>query len=84
MYTCIIHIDLFSVHRVEHWDVNNEDIHGDFYEQKTGNANVTMDMFRDVHAVDPDVKLFLNEFGILENTVTVVLVLHVFYLYSMC
>ena len=58
--------------RVEHWDVNNENMHGDFFEQHTGNINITMDMFRDAHAVDPHAKLFLNEYGILENTYTMV------------
>lgn len=58
--------------RVEHWDVNNEDIHGDFFEQATGNANITMKMFHDSHNVDPHVKLFLNDYGIMENTATMV------------
>ncbi|XP_045202160.2 anti-sigma-I factor RsgI6-like [Mercenaria mercenaria] len=52
---------------VEHWDVNNENIHGDWYEKATGNPNVTMQMFRDAHAVDPNVKLFLNDFGVMEK-----------------
>ena len=53
--------------RVEHWDVNNENLHGDFYERHTGNPNITMQMFRDIHNVDQNVKLFLNEFGIVEG-----------------
>lgn len=52
---------------VEHWDVNNENLHGDWYEKATGNANITAKMFHDVHAVDPKVKLFLNDYGIMEN-----------------
>ena len=51
--------------RLEHWDVNNEDLHGDFFERHTGNPNVTMQMFRDIHAVDPNVKLFLNDYAIM-------------------
>ena len=51
--------------RLEHWDVNNENLHGDWYEQQTGNANVTMEMFNDVNALDPHTRLFLNDFGIL-------------------
>ena len=53
--------------RVEHWDVNNENLHGDFYERHTGNPNITMQMFRDIQNVDQNVKLFLNEFGIVEG-----------------
>lgn len=50
---------------LEHWDVNNENLHGDFFERGTGDANITMQIFRDVHALDPTVKLFLNDFGII-------------------
>ena len=52
--------------RLEHWDVNNENLHGDFYEQRTGNPNITMKMFRDIHSVDQNVKLFLNDFSIVQ------------------
>ena len=54
--------------RLEHWDVNNENQHGDFYERQSWDVNITMQMFRDVHAIDPDVKLFLNDYGILESS----------------
>ena len=54
-------------YRLEHWDVNNENLHGDYYEQRTGDPNITMEMFRDIHAVDQDVKLFLNDFAIIET-----------------
>ena len=55
-----------AVQRLEHWDVNNENLHGDFYEQRTGNPNITMKMFRDIHSVDQNVKLFLNDFSIVQ------------------
>ena len=51
---------------LEHWNVNNENLHGDFFEKKTGDANITMKMFEDVHATEPTVKLFLNDYGIME------------------
>lgn len=51
---------------LDHWDINNENLHGDWYEQQTGNANVTMEMFNDVNALDSHPKLFLNDFGILQ------------------
>lgn len=52
---------------VKHWDVNNENIHGDWFEKATGNPNITMKMFHDINAIDPDVKLFLNDFGVMES-----------------
>ncbi|XP_069134875.1 uncharacterized protein [Argopecten irradians] len=55
--------------RLKHWDVNNEALHDDFYERKTGNVDITMDMFRDVNTADPDVKLFLNDFAVVNRGV---------------
>ena len=39
-----VSISIITV-RLEHWDVNNEDLHGDFFERHTGNPNITMQMF---------------------------------------
>ena len=47
-----------------HWDVNNEQLHGDFYEQKTRDTNITSQIFQEVKARDPDVTLFLNDYNI--------------------
>ena len=47
--------------------MNNENLHGDFYEHRTGDANITMQMFHDVHAVDENAKLFLNDYAIIET-----------------
>lgn len=52
---------------LEQWDVNNENLHGDFYERHTGNPNITMQMFRDIYNADRSVKLFLNDFGVIEG-----------------
>ena len=57
---------------MEHWDVNNENLHGDWYEQALNDPDVTPQMFEDVNAIDSDVKLFLNEFGVLENNMAMV------------
>ncbi|XP_046338916.2 anti-sigma-I factor RsgI6-like isoform X1 [Haliotis rufescens] len=54
--------------KVEHWDVNNENVHGHFYEIGTGDANATMWMFREIHKLDPNVKLFLNDFGVVKDS----------------
>ncbi|XP_046338920.2 endo-1,4-beta-xylanase 1-like isoform X2 [Haliotis rufescens] len=53
--------------KVEHWDVNNENIHGNFFESGTGDVNITMWMFKEVHKVDPTVKLFLNDYGVVKD-----------------
>ena len=57
----------FYIYRLEHWDVNNEKLHGDFFERQTGNPNITMDMFKWMHALEPNVKLFLNEFSVVSS-----------------
>ena len=66
------HLEIYSTYiylfRLKHWDVNNENLHGDFYETKLQNANITMDMFRKVHSIDPDVELFLNDFDIVTKS----------------
>ncbi|CAH1788825.1 unnamed protein product, partial [Owenia fusiformis] len=53
--------------RLVHWDVNNEDLHGFFFEQKTGNANFMTDVFREVEKVDGNVKLFVNDFQVISS-----------------
>ncbi|XP_021346287.1 uncharacterized protein LOC110445816 [Mizuhopecten yessoensis] len=53
--------------RLAHWDVNNENLHDDFFERTTGNINITMDMFRDVHTAEPNTQLFLNDFGVVNQ-----------------
>ncbi|XP_016505523.1 endo-1,4-beta-xylanase 5 isoform X1 [Nicotiana tabacum] len=49
-----------------HWDVNNELLHFDFYEQRLG-PNATLEFYRTVHQQDPLATLFLNEFNVVEN-----------------
>ncbi|KAK3083789.1 hypothetical protein FSP39_003248 [Pinctada imbricata] len=50
--------------KLQHWDVNNENLHGDYFERHTGNPDITNDMFSWIHNLDPNVKLFLNEFNV--------------------
>lgn len=47
-----------------HWDVNNEMLHGDFFKARLGES-IWPWMFQRAHALDPDAKLFVNEFNIL-------------------
>ncbi|XP_064609211.1 uncharacterized protein LOC135473294 [Liolophura sinensis] len=50
--------------KVEHWDVNNELLHGQFFEEATGDRDYSKKMFARVHQADPDVKLFLNDYDV--------------------
>lgn len=47
-----------------HWDVNNEMLHGDFFKARLGES-IWPWMFQRTHELDPDAKLFVNEFNIL-------------------
>ncbi|GKV24030.1 hypothetical protein SLEP1_g33692 [Rubroshorea leprosula] len=49
-----------------HWDVSNENLHFDFYEQRLGH-NATLEFFRTAHQADPLATLFMNEFNVVET-----------------
>ncbi len=46
------------------WDVDNETLHGDFFKSRLGES-IWPWMFKRAHELDPDAKLFVNEFNIL-------------------
>lgn len=50
--------------RFVHWDVDNEMLHGEFFKERLGES-IWPWMFKRTHEIDPDVKLFVNEFNIL-------------------
>ncbi|MGQ9634637.1 MAG: endo-1,4-beta-xylanase [Bryobacteraceae bacterium] len=50
--------------RFAEYDLNNEMIHGNYYEQRLG-AGITKEMAMWVKEGDPDAKLFLNDYDIL-------------------
>jgi len=50
--------------RFVHWDVNNEMLHGTFFKDGLGES-IWPWMFQRTHALDPEVKLFVNEYNIL-------------------
>lgn len=50
--------------RFVQYDLNNEMIHGNFYEKRLG-PDITKKMVEWVHEKDPDAKLFLNDYDIL-------------------
>ncbi|MEO0630463.1 MAG: endo-1,4-beta-xylanase, partial [Planctomycetota bacterium] len=49
---------------VTHWDVNNEMLHGNFFESRLG-TQVRADMFNMVKAADPAALTFVNDFNII-------------------
>ncbi|XP_024989373.1 uncharacterized protein LOC112523933 [Cynara cardunculus var. scolymus] len=49
-----------------HWDVSNEMLHYDFYEQRLG-QNASMEMFELAHTTDPLAMLFMNDFNVVET-----------------
>lgn len=48
------------------WDVNNEMLHFDFYEQRLG-PNASLRFFEMAHQSDPLATLFMNEFNVVET-----------------
>ncbi|KAK7258033.1 hypothetical protein RIF29_32423 [Crotalaria pallida] len=49
-----------------HWDVNNEMLHYDFYEQRLG-PNATLHFFETAHKSDPLATMFMNDFNVVET-----------------
>ncbi|KAK2665556.1 hypothetical protein Ddye_004130 [Dipteronia dyeriana] len=60
--------NLMSKYKEEfiHWDVSNEMLHFDFYEQRLG-PNATLHFYETAHASDPLATLFMNEFNVVET-----------------
>lgn len=52
--------------RFQHYDVNNEMLHGDFYEEKLGSDFLPF-LFQICHSLDPKPLLFVNEFDVENN-----------------
>jgi hypothetical protein len=61
--------------RVEHWDIINEIVHGPtgqveipgYYAQHTGDTSIFSWIFKNARAIDPNVKMGVNEFCIIEK-----------------
>ncbi|KAF3322089.1 Endo-1,4-beta-xylanase F1 [Carex littledalei] len=49
-----------------HWDVSNEMLHFNFYEEKLG-PNATLDFFQTAKQADPLTTLFMNDFNVVET-----------------
>ncbi|XP_071079819.1 anti-sigma-I factor RsgI6-like [Haliotis cracherodii] len=46
---------------VEHWDVNNENLHGQWFQEVLQDRDYNLELFRIAHQADSGVKLFLND-----------------------
>ncbi|XP_067664849.1 uncharacterized protein [Haliotis asinina] len=49
---------------LDHWDVNNELLHGQLYEEKTGDPLYSEKIYDMVHKADPVPTLFLNDYDV--------------------
>lgn len=47
----------------EHYDVNNEMLHGTFYQERLG-RDIRSYMFKAAHELDPSAKLFVNDYNV--------------------
>ncbi|ESP02512.1 hypothetical protein LOTGIDRAFT_138310, partial [Lottia gigantea] len=54
----------------QHWDVENENLHLHFYEEKLHDPDITEWMFREVKKLDSVTKLYLNDYGIVANKIS--------------
>jgi GH35 family endo-1,4-beta-xylanase len=52
-----------------HWDVDNEMLHGSFYKDRLGPA-IHPWMFQAAHAIDPNCKLFVNDYSVVAGNET--------------
>ncbi|XP_041373813.1 endo-1,4-beta-xylanase 1-like [Gigantopelta aegis] len=53
---------------LDHWDVNNENLHGAFYEDHTNDINYDLEIFKKAHDTAPDVKMFLNDYAVVRDS----------------
>ena len=53
--------------RLEHWDVNNENLHGQWFQNRLNDPGYNVELFREAHQVDPNIKLFLNDYNVVAN-----------------
>ncbi|XP_048752453.2 anti-sigma-I factor RsgI6-like [Ostrea edulis] len=52
---------------LDHWDVYNEALHGRYYEEHSGDPDIINKMFNWIHVAEPQSKLFLNDFNIVNS-----------------
>ncbi|XP_025077628.1 uncharacterized protein LOC112554196 isoform X2 [Pomacea canaliculata] len=50
--------------KAEHWDVVNELLHGQWFEDRMGDPLYSEHLYREVHNLDPYPQLFLNDYSV--------------------
>ena len=55
---------MLCAHRVEEWDVCNEELHQHFFEDATNYRELLIEEFKKAHSIDPKSLLFLNDYQI--------------------
>ena len=55
---------------LEHWDVNNENLHGQWFQNQLNDRDYDLELFRMMYQVDPQPKLFLNEYDVVSTGAT--------------
>lgn len=50
--------------KVQHWDVNNEMLHGNFFTERTGDPDIRTKMFQWTNQADPSQQLFVNDYNV--------------------
>ncbi|ONK58117.1 uncharacterized protein A4U43_C09F8300 [Asparagus officinalis] len=53
--------------KFKHYDVNNEMLHGSFYQDRLG-KDIRASMFKTAHQLDPDATLFVNDYHVEDGT----------------
>nr|KAG5710671.1 hypothetical protein BaRGS_035073 [Batillaria attramentaria] len=51
----------------QHWDVNNEELHGQWFQERLQDPDYDLELFRMAHQYCPDVKLFLNDYDVVSQ-----------------
>ena len=54
-----------NFYRIAHWDVDNEALHGDFFERRTFNMQFMENLFHQARLLDKDVTLMTNDYDII-------------------
>ena len=47
--------------------MNNEILHGHWYQTRLNDSSYNLELFREAHRADPNVKLFLNDYDVVAN-----------------
>lgn len=72
VFICSNSFNFYCYNRLIHWDIDNENLHGGWFEETTGIHNLQAQMFIDVNKVDPTAKLFINDYDVVRDGILTV------------